>query len=243
MDLTAKIVIKNCWVRIPKAYSAVAGTFTGKLIFFKRTIPNLGNLLKPLEDMIHFTFISSITGGHICSHHDRIIPFPLARFGGLGIPKFHEIALDKPRNTWSLVYSVVSVFCHECILSWVYSVNDFQRKKLKNEIKTERERRCKNILTQLQKPDEWEWKTLEYHHTGKRSIKLASFMPISDQGFDLTKQQFWDSVRIRYGWELTNILSSCTCISQIDVHYDMSGRKGGFLSIRHNDSRDLTEIC
>ena len=114
MDLTAKIVIKNCWVRIPKAYSTVAGT--GKLTFFMRTIPNLGNLLKPLEDMIHFTFISSITGGHICSHHDRIIPFPLARFGGLGIPKFHEIALDKPKNTWSLVYSVV------CILSLVYSV-------------------------------------------------------------------------------------------------------------------------
>lgn len=74
------------------AYSAVAGTFTRKLIFFMRTISNLGNLLKPLEDMIRFTFIFSIIGGHICCHHDRIIPFRLARFGGLGIPKFHEIA-------------------------------------------------------------------------------------------------------------------------------------------------------
>lgn len=77
----------------------------------------------------------------------------------------------------------------------------------------------------------------------QEKVVLTNYMPISDQRFDLTKQQFWDSVRIRYGWELTNILSSCTCISQIDVHYDMSGRKGGFLSIRHNDSRDLTEIC
>ena len=35
-------------------------------------------------------------------------------------------------------------------------------------------------------------------------------LPITEFGFELSKQQFWDSIRLRYGWEnmqSTNILS------------------------------------
>ena len=32
--------------------------------------------------------------------------------------------------------------------------------------------------------------------------------PISDQGYDLNKLQFWDRVRLHYGWRLTNISST-----------------------------------
>ena len=35
-------------------------------------------------------------------------------------------------------------------------------------------------------------------------------LPITEFGFELSKQPFWDSIRLRYGWEnmqSTNILS------------------------------------
>ena len=72
--------------------------------------------------------------------------------------------------------------------------------------------------------------------------------PISDQGYDLNKQQFWDCVRLRYSWRLTNIPSACSCGSKIAIQYAMSCKKGGFIAIRHNDLRDLTvnlltELC
>jgi len=29
--------------------------------------------------------------------------------------------------------------------------------------------------------------------------------------FDLNKQQFWDGIRMRYGWELPNLPATCGC--------------------------------
>ena len=45
---------------------------------------------------------------------------------------------------------------------------------------------------------------------------LTSY-PTSDHGFDLTKQQFWDSLRLRYGWVLPNMSSTCCGSAKMDV--------------------------
>ena len=72
--------------------------------------------------------------------------------------------------------------------------------------------------------------------------------PISDQGYDFNKQQFCDCVCLRYGGRLTNIPSTCSCGSKMDIQQAMSCKKAGFITIRHNDHRDLTanlltEVC
>ena len=41
---------------------------------------------------------------------------------------------------------------------------------------------------------------------------------------------------------------TCSCESKIDIQHAMSCKKGGFITIRHNDLRDLTanlltEVC
>ena len=40
----------------------------------------------------------AITGGHICSGHGQILLSIHARFNGLGIPIFHEIACFEDKN-------------------------------------------------------------------------------------------------------------------------------------------------
>ena len=70
--------------------------------------------------------------------------------------------------------------------------------------------------------------------------------PISDQGYDLNKQQFWDCVRLHYGWRLTSISSTSNSGSKMDIQHTISCKKGGFITIKHNDLRDLTanlEVC
>ena len=62
-----------------------------------RKIPELGELLKPLEDVIRFKFIPSIIGGHICSD-DECKLLSLATSGGLAILLFHEIASFEYEN-------------------------------------------------------------------------------------------------------------------------------------------------
>ena len=73
-------------------------------------------------------------------------------------------------------------------------------------------------------------------------------VPITEHDFEPSKQQFWDLARLRYGREIANLLTFCPCGSKFDIQHSMSCKKGGFVSIRHNDLCDLTarivsEVC
>ena len=67
-------------------------------------------------------------------------------------------------------------------------------------------------------------------------------IPLSEEGYDLTKQLFWDLIRIRYGWTLTRLPSNCERCNKFDVQHALSCEKGGFVSLRHNHIRYITSI-
>ena len=84
--------------------------------------------------------------------------------------------------------------------------------------------------------------------TKKGVSNWLTILPITEHGFELSKQQFWDSVRLRYGWEIANLPIFCPCGSKLDIQHSIICKKGGFVSIRDNYLRDLTarvvsEIC
>ena len=73
-------------------------------------------------------------------------------------------------------------------------------------------------------------------------------LPLKEEGYCLNKQQFWDLIRLRYGWELTRTPENCECGAQFNLQHALSCMKGGFISIRHNRIRDITanllkEVC
>ena len=75
-----------------------------------------------------------------------------------------------------------------------------------------------------------------------------TMLPIADYGFELSKQQFWDSISLRYDWEISKLPTTSPCGSKFDIQHSMSCKKGGFVTIRHNELRDLTakllsEVC
>ena len=76
------------------AYSVFVGGFKGKLTNFNfmRIMPSLGELLKPLEDVIRINFILAIIGGHLCSDNDCILLSLPVRFVGLAVALFHNDA-------------------------------------------------------------------------------------------------------------------------------------------------------
>ena len=122
------------------AYSAFVGGFKGKLTYFMGTIPSLGELLKPLEDVIRFNFIPAITGGHLCSDNDCILLSLPVRVGGLAIPLFHNDLKYEYENsrklTSSLTQSIKSQY-------QIYSVNETEQKSIKLNIKINKEERYK----------------------------------------------------------------------------------------------------
>ena len=64
------------------AYSAFVSGFRNKLSYFMRTIPDISNLLIPIEDTIRHRFIPAITGGRIYNEEERQLLSLPTRYGG-----------------------------------------------------------------------------------------------------------------------------------------------------------------
>ena len=86
-----------------------------------RTIPSLGELLKPLEDVIRFKFIPPITDEHLCSDNDRILLSLPRRSGGLAIPLFHNDPKYEYENSRKLSSSLTPLIKDQ---HQIYQVNE-----------------------------------------------------------------------------------------------------------------------
>ena len=63
-------------------------------------------------------------------------------------------------------------------------------------------------------------------------------LPIKQRGFNLLKSDFWDVVRLRYGLPVKTLPSKCDCSKPYNVQHAISCKKGGFVTLSHNDLRD-----
>ena len=80
------------------------------------------------------------------------------------------------------------------------------------------------------------------------SSNWLTTLPLLEFNYVLNKQEFWDALRIRYNWPIPGLPSRCACGAKYDVQHSMSCKKGGFVTLRHNELRDLTaklldEVC
>ena len=64
-------------------------------------------------------------------------------------------------------------------------------------------------------------------------------IPIEEHGLPLNKQEFRDSLCLRYNLPLRNLPSYCACGEVFTVNHALSCKKGGFVAQRHDTIRDL----
>ena len=65
-------------------------------------------------------------------------------------------------------------------------------------------------------------------------------LPITEFEFDVSQQQFWDSIRIPYGWEITSLPTTCPCESKFDIQHSMGCKRGD--STANDLNSDLIKI-
>ena len=56
------------------------------------------------------------------------------------------------------------------------------------------------------------------------------------------KELFWDLIRIRYGFQLKRLPTTCECGSPFDLQHAMSCKKGGFVSLQHNELTNIIAL-
>ena len=64
-------------------------------------------------------------------------------------------------------------------------------------------------------------------------------LPIQAMGYVLNKQDFRDSLCLRYGWRIANTPLFCCCKQKNDIDHALTCKKGGYVSLRHDRIRDL----
>ncbi len=64
-------------------------------------------------------------------------------------------------------------------------------------------------------------------------------LTIYSLGYTLDKEEFIDSVRLRYGWPIPNTASHCACGEMNGINHALSCKKGGYSIYRHDRVRDI----
>ena len=68
----------------------------------------------------------------------------------------------------------------------------------------------------------------------KGASSWLTAVPLVDQGLVLNKQEFRDSLRLRYNMPLSDLPSKCVCGEKYTVFHALSCKKGGFATQRHD---------
>ena len=73
----------------------------------------------------------------------------------------------------------------------------------------------------------------------KQKDASSWLISLEDHGFTLTKGEFRDALALRYNKPLYSLLSNCPCDQKFNVTHALNCKKGGFVTMRHNNIHDF----
>jgi hypothetical protein len=116
------------------------------------------------------------------------------------------------------------------------------------QVKTEKETRLKGKLEEIYELVDTKMKRILQLSQENGAGTWLTALPIQRLGYTLNKQEFRDSVCLRYGWNVPNTPSFCQCGKKNDIDHTLSCQLGGYVIIRHNRVRDIEadlmkEVC
>ena len=218
------------------AYAAFTSGFRHKVTYFIRTIPDLKEVLQPLDRMVDEQFIPAITEGQIVSKDDRkLISLPV-RLGGLGIPIFAEMC-DREFNNSLRITEMLrqNIVAQEQMLV----VDRDAERTIELKIKHERNEHQENMLTILRgKMNKSQLRGNDIAQMKGASAWLTS-LPLKEEDYVLNKREFFDSVAMRYRWPLKRLPTNCVCGQKFNMDHALQCGNGGYVIRRHNRIRDL----
>ena len=72
-----------------------------------------------------------------------------------------------------------------------------------------------------------------------REREWLTTVPMDEHAFALSRGDFRDAICLRYGWKPPHMPSHCSDGEPFTVEHALSCSHGGYVSLRHNEVRDL----
>ena len=226
------------------AYAAFIHGEMHRFTYFLRTIPNMSEFLKPLDDAIDNKLLPAIIGSTNISEVDRNMYSLPIKSGGLGIPIFQDKADQDHATSIQITAPLAAIM----VLQGNNLPNPEEEAKVKAEVRRSnsnlQKQREEMIVSSL---SERAQKSVE-QASEKGASSWLSILPLEDQGFTLNKGEFRDALAIRYNTELRGLPTKCPCGQPFNINHAMNCKRGGLVTIRHNNIRDfeanlLRQVC
>ena len=228
------------------AYAAFTHGLMSKWTYLTRAIPNIGDLLSPLEDIIGQKFLTSLTGLNAFNDITRELMVLPVRLGGLGITNPTADAASHHDASIKITAPLTALIMEQ---SHRYpNTTKAEQIRIKKESVKARKHCQSQAAAELKDKLPSTMQRAMNLSTEKGGSSRLSTLPISEHGFALHKSAFRDALCLRYGWYPSNLPLQCSCGKQFTVEHALSCPHGGFPSIRHNELRDITaeflsEVC
>ena len=75
--------------------------------------------------------------------------------------------------------------------------------------------------------------------TEKGSSNYLTVISPKELDYNLNKKEFRDAIKLRYDWEITDTTMKCACDDQFSVDHAKVCERGGFITQRQYELRDL----
>ena len=210
------------------------------------TIPDIEDLLQPLEDAIRQQFLPSLTGQVAFGDAARDLMALPVRLGGLGVINPSRQSTAHNNMSKKITAPLVALILQQShVLSPETKDEQLRARKDSRTLRRQRESTAASDLKE-RLPRNLQ-RALEAS-TEKGASSWLSTLPITEHGFALHKGAFRDALCLRYGWRPLRLPSHCICGGQFTIEHALSCSRGDFQSIRHNEIRDITadllsEVC
>ena len=226
------------------AYSAMVFAIQHRWKFIQRTVPEISEFFEELEYEIHHTLLPALIGREISDLEREIIALPV-RLGGLGIPMPNKESKHEYEASRQITNSLKDVIISQKLLETCSKKSIQDAKSLMKMLKGKRTKLVYNQL--LEKLDSSTKRALEIAKEKGASSWLTT-LPLDWLGYTLNRQEFRDSIALRYSWKIKDMPAYCGCGKENDIDHSLSCKKGGYVILRHNNIRDTTakvleEVC
>ena len=189
-------------------------------------------LIKPVDDVIRLELLPTLLNSIVPEIDRQLYSLPL-RHGRLGILILSEIAEFQFEASQAITLPLVTII----ITQGNTLPNKTEANETKRKIKNEHEVRISERALKVEQDQTPH--TLKAIQDAKMpgASSWLGVLPSVEFGFALNKGEFRDT--LRYRRPLKGLPAMCPCGEKYNVTHTLNCKKGGFVTMRHNNLRDF----
>ena len=220
-------------------YIALTKAYKFKFTYFMRTIEAFEDYTDPIpvQEALNEILLPQLFGQEepLSDELFELVTLTPAQ-GGLGVPNLKvEAPLQYAASKLFTKHHVESIKCQSVKMRpSEQSTDDLKRTQQTIKIET-----VKSRMDSVDASLSPEVLCLVMQSRDKGASSWLNAIPLKDQSLTLNKQEFRDSLRMRYNLPLHDLPSFCACGDRFNINHAPTCKKGGFVAQRHDGVRNL----